>query len=313
MCQQPHNSSIVFCVFPRRFSAPSLLRLPSCGGGQGDWAFYRSLFNVPAWNSHEICWFCEAGTSAACSYKDFSEDAAWKTRRVDHHKFCSRLTSRGLAVCPLFSLPFVTTQCILVDVLHTCDLGITQDVCGNALFEIAGELGGSRADAVSALWASLRLYYKEFKPPCQLSALTVEMMVRPTKQPRLRAKGAEIRHLLPWVVLLCHEHSSGDHNEVRRCMVSALFDFYQAMAADTWDPTSAKASGFRFLQLYKSLSDESGGERWLLRPKSHLLAELLEFQRCGRGIRGISGHMLTRTGWARRPRSWPPGAGMLAS
>ena len=44
----------------------------------------------------------------------------------------------------------------------------------------------------------IKEYYKIMKPPTCLQTLTPEMVQREKKAPKLKAKGAETRHLVPF-------------------------------------------------------------------------------------------------------------------
>ena len=65
--------------------------------------------------------------------------------------------------------------------------------------------GRSHKAQVHNLWIRISKYYEEFKPTIVLQGLTVEMVRRQGKAPKLKAKGAETRHLVPFGVLLAAE------------------------------------------------------------------------------------------------------------
>ena len=44
----------------------------------------------------------------------------------------------------------------------------------------------------------MKEYYRFFKPPSALQTLNEEMVQRSKKAPKLKAKGAETRHLVPF-------------------------------------------------------------------------------------------------------------------
>eukprot|EP00969_Alexandrium_andersonii_P091461 4036819-Alexandrium_andersonii.AAC.1 len=77
------------------------------------------------------------------------------------------------------------------------DLGVTQEALGNVFFEAVESLcvGRNREARLMQLWVMMKQHYKEAKTPCQLQGLTMEMVKRDTKGPKLRAKGGETRHL----------------------------------------------------------------------------------------------------------------------
>ena len=92
---------------------------------------------------------------------------------------------------------------IMIDVLHTLDLGISQQTLGNLFFMFYNSplaKGSTRKGKTHCLWMYIKSYYKRSNPPTQISALTPEMIKQDSKGPKFRAKGAEIRHFFAvWV------------------------------------------------------------------------------------------------------------------
>eukprot|EP00969_Alexandrium_andersonii_P270908 11974249-Alexandrium_andersonii.AAC.1 len=68
------------------------------------------------------------------------------------------------------------------------------------------------------------------------------MLKEDKKGPRLKAKAAETRHLVPFGVELGQEHHKQKydlHSKTVYQMVSALMDFYMAIPADVFEPSHA--------------------------------------------------------------------------
>ena len=63
----------------------------------------------------------------------------WKTNRRTAAAFHSELKEAGKS-CPLWSVPGVSSQLVMVDWLHCCDLGVAADVMGNVLLEIVNAM-----------------------------------------------------------------------------------------------------------------------------------------------------------------------------
>ena len=109
------------------------------------------------------------------------------------------------------------------------------------------------------------------------------MIKRDQKAPKLKAKGAETRHLLPFGLQLARELY--DRHKTRHCKtvlqaVSHMMDFYMNMASDDFDPDAATESCNAFCLLYKALSteaDRAGKRAWWMKPKLHMFQELAEF------------------------------------
>ena len=138
-------------------------------------------------------------SQGAADYKEVGPHAAWRTLRYTAKQFWDMMRDQGIPPCPIFDLPGVGLEVICIDVLHALDLGFTQDVLGNILWEYlaSGLCVGRSLDArVKSLWAQWKEHQKTYKTPCKLQGLTKEMIKLDKKPPKLRAKGAETRILL---------------------------------------------------------------------------------------------------------------------
>ena len=90
--------------------------------------------------------------------------------------------------------------------MHTADLGITSDVLGSLFWMLLGKMPGptSRKEQCSCLFLDLKAYYARVKPDSQLDNLTVSMIQKAkAKSPKLRAKAAEARFLVPYALEAC--------------------------------------------------------------------------------------------------------------
>ena len=132
---------------------------------------------------------------------------------------------------------------VAIDVLHACDLGCTQDAVGHILWEALEKLmkGNSRAARLQRLQLRLKGYYKSHKPPAQIQTLTLEMIRstngKKTKTPKLRAQGAETRHIVPFALELAQDlhHKFNSSHSQTLSMVSKLFDFYMNLDLDVYN------------------------------------------------------------------------------
>ena len=104
------------------------------------------------------------------------------------------------------------------------------------------------------------------------------------QQPRLRAKAAETRYLVPFCYELCMEMRDAQNtihnNTVLEC-VFHLFSFYMTMGRSPYNAEFAKSAAKQCLILYSSLSNEAmraGKDMRPLKPKFHLFSELAEYQ-----------------------------------
>ena len=263
---------------------------------RGDWPFLRQLFCFPSWSSHSICWKCAASNSEpetnVLSYQHTHAGAAWRSSRISETEFLRRLHAQGVQINPLLGLQNFCLSMVVLDWLHVVDLGVGADVLGNlfytALTYKGAQLlaGRTKDERLVSLWKKLREWYSINKQASMLDNLTHEMIRRDggQKKPRLKAKGAEARYLYKFGLDLAtsfYEQIPGD--EFLKT-VAALFrelvcmqDLVSGDAAD-YDPQKGSAACRRFCTLYKTLRDASEFPFWQLKPKLHLLQELMEYQ-----------------------------------
>ena len=196
------------------------------------------------------------------------------------------MASNGIAPCPLFALPGFRLAFIGIDVLHCCDLGITQDLCGNVLWEYLNGnflIGKTIKERVLALDAQLRAHYKIFRPPSKIDNLAEEMIRQTGKGPKLRAKGAETKGCLPFVVTVAIDMAAkrptdSKYQSIAAC-ASCLFEFYVLLDQEVFRADAAAEACRRYCLLYSALSEQASDERyWRKKPKMHMFQELAEFQ-----------------------------------
>ena len=225
---------------------------------RGDWAWYKQLFSFPSWAAHSICWKCGANCSDM-PWDDFSARAKFRNARMNAATFFRRQRKAGITPSPLFSAPGFVLAMVCIGVLHCCDLGVTQEIIGNVMWEALEALfvASNREKRKVLLWADLKRYYKLTKPPSQIQGLTVEMIKKDKKAPKLRAKGGETRHVLPYAVELArrlHDKYETQHSfTVMKC-VGHLFDWYMNVSMGTdFEFEWGQESSAKFLQLYKPI------------------------------------------------------------
>ena len=171
-----------------------------------------------------------------------------------------------------------------IDILHAVDLGVAQDLAGNVLSEYIDKFanGRNRKEKVTFCWQKLKKYYSSMKPTSRLDALSWPMVKRDGKAPKLKAKGAETRGVVPFVVQLAMEmHAEAPdelHYKTVACCATSLLDFYILLDADEWDAVAGREASRTFCVLYSALSREAqDGMRWRQKPKLHMFQELAEY------------------------------------
>ena len=252
---------------------------------RADWPFLKSLFSFPSWTSSAICWRCKAD-KGNYSYKKSGEEAGWRQHRVTPVEFFRLLRASGLKPSLLFEAPGFELRHVVLDWLHIVDLGVLQDLLGSLFLEciLHGLEGANKKDRLEKLWCRLKEYYKIAKPPSRLDSLSEEMFHTAKKPPKLKAKGAESRHLLPFAAVFSQELADKHQTEHWRAVASVfhlLLECAKCIATIPFQSQLLKDSCRRLCVQWGALEDEAihhGVLCWVRKPKCHLFQELCEFQ-----------------------------------
>ena len=101
--------------------------------------------------------------------------------------------------------------------------------------------------------------------------------------PKLRAKGAETKGCLPFVVTVAIDMAAkrptdSKYQSIAAC-ASCLFEFYALLDQEVFRADAAAEACRRYCLLYSALSEQASDERyWRKKPKMHMFQELAEFQ-----------------------------------
>ena len=255
---------------------------------RGDWAWRKELFHFAGWASHSICWICKATQpSGLFPFTDFSAKAKWRSTIHSMGSFFKTMKDNGILPSPLFSVPGFQWQFIMIDCLHTMDLGVTQVTLGNLFYEYWYSpmcKASNQALKTLELWKLIKEYYKRIKPASAISALTVEMVKQPKKGPKFRGKGAETRHLVLFGYELAQAmaKSAGGtdrHYNQLEALMFHLFTFYSTFGKSPYDVDLAKKSVHNFCQIYADFNKSARDEKfWSIKPKFHLMIHLADKQ-----------------------------------
>ena len=126
---------------------------------RGDWAMYRELFRFPSWSSAAVCWKCEANRTDK-DFKDFSLTAALRKHRTSAEVFFHRQSQEGISRSSLFDCPGFRLHMVCIDILHVLDLGVSQKLLGNILFEGIKTIcaGRSYREKTKDMWAKVQAH-----------------------------------------------------------------------------------------------------------------------------------------------------------
>ena len=267
---------------------------------RGDWEFYVNLFGFPSWNTNaRMCPFCRASnTIRGLLWSDFSLDAAWRNTIFDHESYMAYLHANGLAPPILFAAAGVIglrLECVMVDVLHTIDLGFASHIIGNVLwyfFVVCAVLGGTNIEAKIAKCAEdMQEWYSDTNCKYRLQGkLTEERLRSKSDWPKLKAKAAQTRYLARYalhVAIRFAQLQSLDeftrlHDELCLAACQLLVEFYDILEAQSMFLSAAAKARLPKLAneltgIYTRLSNLAFGRSmklWKLSPKMHLFLHL---------------------------------------
>ena len=249
---------------------------------RGDWSFYKQVFGFPAWNAkHYMCWKCKASQD---TMKDPSLNAPWRNERMLPNEFVQWQRADRIRPCPLFSVPGFGPELVLIDWLHTADMGIAADVLGNILHESLAKFPGPNQDArLKALWLDMQRFYQANGIQSKLWSLTAEMIKKPKSSPKLRGKASQIKALVPYAVDLTNRiFSNSPHDSTVKQVAQKLGQLYSYLEVDPWPEEDASTSCRQLVILMAALQHEQkmqdeNSVSWRFKPKFHLFQELIEY------------------------------------
>lgn len=129
---------------------------------------------------------------------------------------------------PLVSAPGFKVELIVIDVLHALDLGVTQEVLGSVLYEALGSFakGRNKEQQIQALKVKLKNHDQPMKTSICVNNLSLDMVKRDGKSPKMRVKGSEARHFVPFAVEVATAMPAADDNTrtltVPRCVSTSI-------------------------------------------------------------------------------------------
>ena len=218
----------------------------------GDWKAYKEQFRLPQHNENSgCCWSC-AVTPAGI--RDASSSAPWRTQRLNHWDVINRMLAEGLTLSTLFNVPCFDTKLFRYDWLHVGDQGVAADWLGQMFFFMLPKFPGS-TDAIrcNALWREVQAYYQETGCESRLDALVPSMLSPSATAPKLKAKAAEVRALVPCAARLACQHlDSADPLEdaVKACTLH-LAECYKCLShKETFSADLLAQASRRFCLLY---------------------------------------------------------------
>ena len=105
---------------------------------RGDWQFYVEIFQLPPWNGAlRMCWLCRASSALeSLSFNNCGPNAGWRHTRFTDESYRAHLRGLGMAIPVLLLFVIgLRLECIMIDALHSLDLGYTSHCIANTMWE----------------------------------------------------------------------------------------------------------------------------------------------------------------------------------
>jgi len=247
--------------------------------------------HFPSWGSGSLCWLCKASKKGRFAFTKCGPSAAWRTARYSDAQFLAMQLKENITPSCLFSCPGFTISMVCIGALHCLDAGVTADIIGNILWEAVlwlGLPGRTQKLRVIPLWRMMQQFYKDNSVKGGLQGLTILMIKQQGKSPKIRCKAAQARHLIGFASLVAqqlHDRWQSDHTRLV-LQVATCLEQLQLVMDKAWDPEVARALSVQVATGFVKLNQEALGElklgaklqRWRVKPKLHMMQELLEYQ-----------------------------------
>ena len=247
---------------------------------RGDWKMFKDTLGMPSHNeTRGCCWLCNCTPDRV---QEFDLHASWRQNYFDQWDFLMRSWEQQRHMSPIWQFPNFNLKVLRLDWLHVVDLGCAQDAAGNILLLLQSKMPGNTMTArIGELYKQILQEYKNQGVSSDRLATLTETMIRKnaSSAPKLKAKGAETRKLIPVLVALCYQHldlTNAVEQAAANCM-STLLECYRALDLQPYDGSVLQQCARRFALLYASLTEHFGdGFSWRVKPKFHLLMHLAQ-------------------------------------
>ena len=123
-------------------------------------------------------------------------------------------------------------------------------------------------------------FYNRTKPDSRLDQLTPLMVSKNAgAPPKLRGKGAEVRGLVAFGVEVAQRHFDLEDTFQATAYQAArkLQACYEGLDAERFDPTTMANNSRQLALLLAALDSTASAPLWRMKPKVHLMQELLEY------------------------------------
>eukprot|EP00969_Alexandrium_andersonii_P336612 14879087-Alexandrium_andersonii.AAC.1 len=256
---------------------------------RGDWEFYCDTFGFPRWSENqEMCWLCRASNVVPeLNWMDARPTAGWRGTLKSQATYLADRQVAGF-ISNIFLVEGFSMEMVMIDVLHTVDLGVAQHVVANILWEVKDGMGPNIDQKVAALHRQMLAWEKEAKPAAKFRGkFKAEKLRNKGLWPELKAKAAVTKSMARFALYLAERNNSGSTHDQRRLAVAQLLvKFYDLIKQEdmvlSQEATREIAElGGQLVVLYHALFQEATAAEikgWNMTPKFHLFLHLCELQ-----------------------------------
>ena len=188
-----------------------------------------------------MCFCCRASSTIRnLSWTNFTPLAAWRDTLWTHEAYMTYLLAQGLTIPILLQLVIgFRLESIMIDVLHTVDLGVAAHIISNILL-IIGVLrtvcgGRNYEQRVGALSNALDNWYKRTKCDSRLRGKLSLERLRPSGDwPKLKGKAAAIRKLARFALEVAETYAENTaEDKLIIDVIGLLVAFYEIMDSES--------------------------------------------------------------------------------
>ena len=206
-----------------------------------------------------------------------SSTAPWRTgARKNWQDVVQAILRSGQRVNPLLMCAYVNLQVCRIDWLHAADMGVAADFMGSTLWLLQRKLPQpNQKERVAALWDQISAWYVAEEVNDRIRTLTVTMIKRDKKWPKLKMSAAHCRNLVPFVLQFAEAHCdfSVPEEEAACLGMRHLAACYGTLSsASIFKADILRVNSTKFANLYVGLA-QLQPSRWRIKPKLHAWLE----------------------------------------
>lgn len=192
----------------------------------GDLEFFYQEFKFPRPNTANPCGWCRCNQTDI-PWNDWRSRAEWRKTLKSPEEMMAAFDHK------LFNVPGINPLALMLDTLHTLDLGVATHILGNLLWELLEASPQSRDVAMRHLNKRIQELYGELGIPAAQRVHAIshkDLRKKAEEYPTLKhQKGARVRKFVPVAKLLAEESCTTTHDQHRLEVLKDLETMYQCL------------------------------------------------------------------------------------